>query len=200
MSIKIIFSAISVIIGLLAFLPYLKSTISKKTKPHAFTWLIWGITQGTASVGLWVGGGGIGAISLTIGTVLVFVIFFMSLKHGEKNITKSDKIVLTLALSAIAIWLFLDNPFLAVLLVSLIDVSGYIPTFRKSYNKPWTENPVSWGMFTFGNIFAILALANYNFLTLSYITAISSANIILLIFLITRRRQLSKKKDKNEFL
>ena len=189
-NIKVIFSITSVIIGLLAFFPYLKSVISKKTKPHSFTWLIWGITQGTATVGLWIGGGGIGAISLTMGTFLVFVIFFVSLKNGEKNITKSDTIVLIAALSAIAVWWFLDNPILAVLLVSIIDVSGYIPTFRKSYNNPWTENALSWGVFTLSNVFAILALANYNFLTLSYIIAISLANIILLIFLLIRRKQI----------
>jgi len=190
MQIKIIFSIISVILGFIAFFPYFKSVISRKTQPHSFTWLIWGITQGTATVGLWIGGGGVGALSLTIGTLLVFVIFFMSLKNGEKNITKSDIVILIAALMAISIWWFLNNPILAVLFVSIIDMIGYIPTFRKSYNKPYTEDALSWGLFTITNVFAILALANYNLLTLSYLIAISSANIILLIFLLVRRKQL----------
>ena len=192
---KKIFSIISVILGLIAFFPYLKSVVSRKTRPHSFTWLIWGITQGTAIFGLWIGGGGVGALSLTIGTLLVWVIFFMSLKNDENNITKSDIVILIAALMAIAIWWFLNNPVLAILLVSIIDVLGFIPTFRKSYNKPYTEDTLSWGLFTITNVFAILALANYNLLTLSYIISISSAQIVLLIFLLIRRKQLIQIKD-----
>jgi hypothetical protein len=192
MQIKIIFSTISVIIGLLAFLPYFKSAISNKTQPHVFTWLIWAITQGTAVVGLWLGGGGIGAISLTIGTFLVILVFFISLKNGKKNITRSDVVVLIAALSAVAIWWFLNNPILAVLLVSAIDVIGFIPTLRKSYSNPWTEDVLSWVFFATANIFAILALASYNLLTLSYLAALTTAEIILITFLFIRRKGVPK--------
>lgn len=192
MEIKIIFSAISVIIGIWAFFPYFKDIILKQTTPHVFTWLIWIITQGTATAGIWFGNGGVGAIGLTTGTFLVVIIFFMSLRNGKKDITKSDIVVLAIALSAIMIWWLLNNPVLAVLLVSVINVIGFIPTFRKSYNHPWTETALTWGSFVVANIFAVLALESYNLLTLSYLISISLADMALLIFLLIRRRHIPK--------
>jgi len=196
MDIKIIFSALSVIIGTWAFIPYLRDVLKKETHPHSFTWLIWGITQGTAAAGLWVGEAGVGAIPLTVGTCLVTLIFILSLRHGEKDITRSDLIVLIVALVAICIWWLLDNPLIAILMVSAIDVVGYIPSIRKSYQKPWTENASSWGAWAIAGIFAILALESYNLLTLSYLIAISTANSAFLIFLLIRRRSLSKINNK----
>lgn len=188
MDIKIIFSVFSVAIGLWAFLPYFKGIVKKEVQPHAFTWLVWTITQGTATIGLWTGGGGAGAAAFTIGTFFTFSIFCASLFNKDKNITKSDVVILIAALSATSIWWLLDNPVLAVLLVSIIDVIGYIPTFRKSYKHPWTEETKSWTAFSASNLFSILALKNYNFLTLGYLVIISITNITLLIFLLIRRR------------
>lgn len=190
MQLKILFSLISASIGIWAFLPYLKNVISKKTKPHVFTWLIWLITQGTAVFGLWLGGGGYGAINLTIGTILTLIILIFALRNGDNRPTLSDIIILTAALLAIVVWLFLDNPKLSIILVSAIDVLGYAPTFKKSYFHPWTETVNSWGYFIIANIFAILALDSYNIMTLTYLLSITLANTSLYIFLITRRRML----------
>lgn len=192
MNLKILFTVLSVIAGLLAFFPYLIDVIKKRTKPHAFTWLIWGITQSTATAVLWIGGGGIGAISITIGSFLVFLVFFLSLRDGTNNITKSDIVALVFALIAILIWWILDNPLIAVWLVAAIDLLGYYPTFRKSYSHPWKETLSSWITWPIANLFTILALENYNLLTLSYIVPILITNVSLVIFLLIRRRKVDK--------
>jgi len=164
--------------------------ITHKTQPHVFTWLIWAITQGTAVAGIWYGGGGLGAITLTIYTALAILIFFISISNGKRNITKSDIMVLSIAFIAILIWWLLNNPLLAVLLVTGIDLIGYIPTFRKSYYKPWSETASSWGIFALANIFSILALERYSLLTLVYVSAVCVINIILYTYLIVRRKKL----------
>ena len=194
MDLKIIFTVIATIIGTVAFLPYLRDTLSLKTKPHIYTWLIWAITQGTAVVGIWYGGGGWGALNLTVGVLLVLIVLFFSLKYGTKNITKSDTIILIAALAAILVWWQLDQPILAVVMVSVIDVLGYIPSFRKSYAEPWSETMIAWVGFSVSNTFAILALSEYNFLTMTYLIAITLANIVLTLFCVYRRRFVPKPK------
>ena len=196
MDIKIVFSVISVLAGLTAFYPYFKDVLAKRTQPHEFTWLIWAITQGTATAGVWAGGGGVGAISLTVGTFLVTLIFIMSLMDGKRDITKSDVVLLIVALLAIAVWWFLENPLLAVFMVIGIDVIGYIPTFRKSFKHPWAETAKSWALFPVSNIFAILALESYNLLTTSYLVIICVLNISLLVFLLARRKNIPMPSSK----
>lgn len=176
------------LVATVAFLPYFRDIFLKKTKPHAYTWLIWTITQSTALAGLWYGKGGWGVLPLLIGTFLVFFVFLLSFKYGTRNITKGDTLVLIAALLAIVVWWQLHSPLLAVLMVSAIDVLGYLPSFRKTFKEPWTETASSWAIFSLSNIFTMFALKEYNFLTLTYLLSITSANIILLIICLMRRR------------
>lgn len=198
MNIKILFAVLATLAELFGLLPYIKEVVLKKIQPHPYTWLIWGITQSVAVAGLWIGGGGIGALSLTITTLLIIITFFLSIRGSSKIITKQDAVVLAAALLSIIIWVTLDSPLLAVLLVSAIDVVGYIPTFRKSYNNPWSEKLSSWIIFSLAKVFAYLALANYNFLTISYIAALFAANGSLSVYLFWRRTQISKKATRTK--
>ncbi len=190
--IKLFFVVIAVIIGLMAFTPYVRDIFLRKTKPHVYTWLIWLITQGTATVGLWYGHGGWGTLALLFGTVVCFIVFILALKFGTKNITRSDTAVLVLAVLAIIIWRQLDSPLLAIFMVSFIDVIGYLPSFRKTFAEPWTETLGSWQMAVVANIFSILALSEYNFLTLTYLIAITIANMIMAMICVMRRRMVPK--------
>lgn len=192
MNIKIILTIIATIIGVVAFFPYLRDIVQLKTKPHAYTWLIWAITQTTAVVGILHGGGGWGSLNLIIGTFFVVCVFLFSLKYGSKNITKGDFIVLVISLCAVLVWWRLDKPILAVIMVSIIDVLGYIPSFRKSYQEPWSETLISWMLFSVSNIFAILALNEYNLLTATYLVAITLANLFIFLICFLRRSFVSK--------
>jgi inorganic pyrophosphatase len=192
MSIKIIFLIFSIVCGLSAFIPYLFDTFKLKTKPHIYTWIIWALTQGTATFAIFYGGGRLGGVELAIGVILQIVVIIFSLKYGTKDITKSDAFVLVIALLAILVWWQLKQPILSVVLVSAIDVFGYIPTFRKSYKDPWSETLATWILFAMSDIFAVLALSKYNFLTVTYLATITVVNVSFFIFC-TLRRSFSKK-------
>lgn len=186
-NIKIFFAILAVAGVIGAFSAYFRDIFLKKTKPHAYTWLIWTITQGTALAGLWYGKGGWGALALASGTFLVFAVFLLSLKYGTRNITRGDTAILIAALLAIVAWWQLHQPLLAVAMASIIDFLGYLPSFRKTLEEPWTETPISWAVFSAANIFSIMALNQYNLLTLTYLITITVANTILLVICLTRR-------------
>lgn len=191
-NIKLIFVILASLILTAGYVLYFRDILAQKTKPHAYSWLIWAITYGIATAGVWYGGGGWGAISMSLSVVLQFLVFLFSLRYGTRNITKGDTAVLMLALLTIFIWLQLDNPFLAILLVSIIDGSGYWPSIRKTYAEPWTETLSSWVLFTSSYIFTILSLKEYNFLTLFYIIIITLANITLIAISLARRKVVSR--------
>jgi len=191
MDIKIFFIILSMICGLSAFLPYFVDIFKLKTKPHAYTWLIWTITQGTAVAGIFHGGGGWAGLELAIGTILVFAIFLFSLKYGTRNITEPDTIVSVLLLFAILIWWQLKRPILSMIMVSAIDIAGYIPSLRKSFKDPWSETLSSWALFALSDIFAIMALNEINFLTATYLASIGLANLVLFTLCYMRRQHIS---------
>ena len=143
---KELFGLISVILSFLAYLPYLRDLYLKKIKPHVFSWFIWGLIDAIAVTAQVLDGAGAGAWTLTFGMIAAFSITVMSLKHGETNITRSDWISFIAALGAVLVWLVTDDPTGAVILVVLIDILGFIPTFRKSFNRPYDETLSTWVM------------------------------------------------------
>jgi len=95
--------------------------------------------------------------------------------------------VLIISLLAILVWWQLDEPLLAILMVSGIDFVGYIPTFRKTYEEPRSETRIFWLGSVIVNSLALAALVEYNLLTISYLVTLWIAN--LLVFLIATFRR-----------
>jgi predicted small integral membrane protein len=44
MGYKLACSALAVVLTFVAFVPYIRSILADRTKPHVFSWVIWGIT------------------------------------------------------------------------------------------------------------------------------------------------------------
>jgi hypothetical protein len=192
LDIKLIIALIASALTVIGYIPYLRDVFKKKTQPHLYTWLIWAITQGTATVALIYGGGKFGSLALIVGTLLVVFICALSFKYGTKNITRGDTVTLIIALLAIFVWWQLDNPLLAVLMVSAIDGFGYLPTFRKSYEEPWSETISFWLIMTVVTILTLIANDQYNLLTTTYLTVLAVANISLYVMIFYRRKNVPK--------
>jgi hypothetical protein len=190
--IKILFLILSISVNIIAFYPYIKDIFLGKTKPHTYTWLIWTLTQGTAVFGLLFGGGGYGVVAMVVSFVLVFTVFLFSLSKGFEKPNFSDKLFLILAFISILVWWKLNEPFISITLVSLIDLFGYIPSYRKIWLYPYSETITSWFLFTLGNVFMILSLKEYNFLTLVYLITITFCNLMLVSIFLIRRSNLKK--------
>ncbi len=189
---KLVLAVFTTVLLLAGFYRYFIDIFKKKTKPHLYTWLIWAITQGTATIALIHGGGNWGAISLIVSTVLVVIIFFLSFKYGTTNITKNDTFVLIIALLAIFIWWRLNNPLIAVLMVSAIDGLGYFPTFRKSFQEPYSETLTYWAIMAISSVLAIISNAEYNLLTVTYLAVLALANTTVWTICFVRRRVIKK--------
>ncbi len=190
MDYKILISIISCILVLVGYVPYIIDILKRKTIPHAFTFFIWAI----AELIIWAlqvhGGAGVGAwVTFVLFLVLTFV-FLLSLKYGEKGITTSDIIFLILSLISLALWVVIDQPIWSIILIVLTDVLGFIPTIRKSWNKPYSETVFTWQMGTIRHGVSIFALQQFNILTLLFPVVWTLCNFLFSIFLIIRRKQI----------
>ncbi len=190
--IKAIFAVASVVALGIGYFPYFRDIFRKTTKPHAYTWLIWTITQGTATAAAFFGGANWGVTGLAGGTMLVVFVFFLSFKYGTKNITRSDTGILLLAFSAIVVWRLTNNPLLSVFMVTAIDGMGYIPTIRKSWQEPWSETLVFWFVMAIGSVLNILSLGAINWLTAPYLAVLATLNLAVLSVCAFRRRFVPK--------
>lgn len=189
---KLVLGILAGILTVIGYVPYFKDIFAGRTKPHLYTWLIWAVTQGTATAALLYGGGKFGSIVLIVGLILVLAVLGFSFKHGTKNITRGDTITLLVALSATVVWWQLNNPLLSVIMVSAIDGLGYIPTFRKTYKEPYSETISFWVIMAVVAVLGIIANAEYNLLTVTYLSVLAVANTAVVLLSFLRRKGIQR--------
>ncbi len=88
---------------------YIRDVLHGKTRPHAFSWFVWGLPCGVVFAAQFLGGGGAGSWTTAVTAILCTVIFLLSLFYGERNITKLDWASLAVALFAILLWVIRDS-------------------------------------------------------------------------------------------
>lgn len=180
---------IATIMALVSYIPYLRNMLSGKTKPHAFSWLVWGVLTAVAFLGQVSDGAGPGAWVTGFTAFVSFFIFITALKTGEKDITKTDWLSLVGAGVAMLLWWATSDPLIAVVLITLIDALGFYPTFRKSYSKPHQETAITFAISSLKFIIAIIALDNLTPVTWLYPASLVLMNGVFVIMLIIRRKQ-----------
>jgi hypothetical protein len=173
----------------LSFVPYLIDILNGKTRPHAVSWLIWSITQGVGAAGLWYGGASLAAIGVSFTTLLVLIIFLLSFRHGTRKIYVTDAVVLSLAAFAIIAWAILDHPLWAILLASLVELLGFIPTYRKAYMEPASEHLPSWTLYFIGMSLMLATLPEYTLFTTTYLATMTAASLALIGILLLRKKR-----------
>lgn len=188
---KEIVGTVAVVLTFVGYIPYIIDTIKGKTKPHIYTWFIWGLVTAIAFGLQMADNAGPGAYTTLAAAIVCFVIFLFGIRQGSHDITQSDTVFFLLSLLALVLWLFARQPVISVLLVSTIDMLGFIPTVRKSWHKPHEETLSSYLTNTFRFALAILALQRYTLVTMLYPITWIVANGLFSVFLIVRRGRVS---------
>lgn len=185
---KTTISIIAVLLTFIAYIPYILDTLSGKTTPHVYTWFIWGLVNAIA-FGLQVSAGaGVGSWVTLAVIIACFFVFLLGMRIGKKDITKLDTVVFILSLVALFLWLIAKQPVLSIILVSSVDLLGFVPTIRKSWNKPYSETLFLYELNTLRHGLSILALEQYSIVTWLYPVSWTIANGLFSVMLIIRRK------------
>lgn len=193
---KEILGITAIVLTFVSYIPYIRDILKRKTHPHVYSWGLWGfLTLIIFALQISDNAGPGAFVTLGAGAMCLLVII-LSLKYGKRDITTSDTVVLILTLIAIGFWLGAKQPITAIILITIADLLAFVPTVRKSWNKPYTETLSLYVTNTFRFILALLALEVYSLLTSLWVIAWITANALFALMLIVRRKQLSKKRNK----
>jgi hypothetical protein len=187
--------AVAVLLGFISYIPYYRNIFSGKTKPHAFTWLVWTVLNATAFFGQVAGHGGAGTWATATASLMSLLTFFIALKRGYRDFPPLDYLSLAGAGLALVLWAITGQPLLSIVLVVLVDTLGFIPTFRKSIKKPYQETASTYIINGIKFAISIIALQHYSLLTILYPAFVAFSNMVFVGLLYVRRVQLSKKSE-----
>lgn len=194
--IRTLLTVIAIILTFYAYIPYIKGIRIGTIQPHVFSWIIWGVTTFIVFFAQVAGHGGVGSIPIGVsGIITILVAFFVYRKRGDIHITKSDWFFFGLALSSLPFWFYFSDPLAAVLVLSLADILGFIPTFRKGYILPNSEPLGFYLIFLFRNFLAMVALAEWNTTTLLFPGSAGIACVVFVVMVKIRKKKSESIRD-----
>lgn len=151
------------IISVIAFLPYVISVIRGRTRPSLATWLIWTVVGSVLCASHWASGGRASIwvpVSYALGPLVTSL---LALRYGDRGWTRFERGCLAVAALSLVVWAISGNPLLALCMNIFIDFMGALPTMRKSWSDPGSEDRLSWGMFAAGNALNLFAVSPWTF-------------------------------------
>ncbi|TGM81319.1 hypothetical protein EHR01_00505 [Leptospira mtsangambouensis] len=194
--IRTLLTVIAILLTFYAYIPYIKGIRIGTIQPHVFSWIIWGATTFIVFFAQVAGHGGVGSIPIGVsGIITVFVAFFVYHKRSDIQITKSDWFFFGLALSSLPFWFYFSDPLAAVLILTLADILGFIPTFRKGYIYPNSEPLGFYLIFLFRNFLAMVALAEWNTTTLLFPGSAAIACVVFVVMVKIRKKKIESILD-----
>jgi len=188
LDIKEIIGIVTVILSVTGYALYIRDTIRGTTKPHVYTWFVWALTAFIIYALQISGGAGAGAWATLAVSILVSTIFLLGLRHGSKNITRSDTLFFLAAFVALGLWLIVDQPLVSIILLVTTGILGFVPTLRKAWHEPDTETLSAYVIAGVRHSLSVFALAEYNLLTWLFPVAWSIANFLFVAIVFMRRK------------
>lgn len=185
-------AALAMALTFVAYVPYVRSILAGTTRPHVFSWLVWGVNTTVAFLATLAAGGGAGAWSIGVSAAVTLGIARLAwLRRSAIRITRADWGFFICGLAALPLWFVLDDPLAAVVVVTLVELAGFAPTFRKSWHLPWSEPVGFLLLLVVRNTLVIGALGERTFTTAFFPAAMAAACVALMAVLLWRRRQLA---------
>lgn len=182
---------VAAVLTLIAFVPYGRAILNGSTKPHVFSWVIWGLVTVLAFLAQLAKGGGLGAWVVGLSGVLSVTIAIVAwAKRADVGITRIDWCFLACALLSLPCWFFTRDALWAVVVLTMVDVLGFGPTVGKVWRRPHSESLGFFALFFARNLFVIGALENYSLATVLFPAAIGAVCLVVMTLIVVRRRQL----------
>lgn len=185
---KEILSAVAIGLTFASFLPYIRSVLRGTTRPHVFSWIIWGSTTLVVFAAQLADGGGVGAWPIGVsGAVTIYVAGLAYARKSDITITTADRLFLLAAATSLPCWYLTADPLWAVVILTAVDVIGFGPTIRKAYHHPFDEQLTFFTLMAARNFVAAAALEHYSATTLMFPTVLAAVCVAFIAMVLWRR-------------
>lgn len=185
--IKIVLGSLAACMAVVNYLPYLYGVFTRSLRPHAFSWIIFTIITATVSIAQFSSGAGAGAWATGATSLTTFLIALFAIRNGGYSITGFDIASFAGALCAIPLWVLTDNPLAAVILLTIIEILGFLPTYRKAFTHPHDESVLAFSLTILKYVLALGAMQTYSLTTTLFPVALIVLSILLILELLWRR-------------
>ncbi|MGB6436084.1 MAG: hypothetical protein WBF59_18915, partial [Bradyrhizobium sp.] len=171
-----------------------RAILKREATPNRVTWLLWALVPLIAAAAQWRAGVGISTLvvlSVGAGPACVVLASFVQ-RTGSWRLGPFDYLCGACSLAALALWAITGDPVTAIVLSILADAAAALPTLRKAWLAPATENRRAYLISLVGMVLGIFSVQEATFTAYAfnaYLVAVSG--ILVLILYLPRRRSLN---------
>lgn len=184
---KIALSGLGFVIMMPTRVSYLRRLFLRRVATHAMTWVIWGVLGGIAFAAQ-IHGGGAALFYTGSATAFCFVVAFLSLVQGDREITRPDWLTLLACIVTASLWAIFNTPLWSVCAATVIDVLGYLPAGRKAWARPHNEGLFIFVIAALTWTLATAAIDRYGVVTTLYPAVVAATNGAFAAMIVLRRR------------
>lgn len=188
-TVKIAFGVLSLIPAAIAYTLYFKGLFAGRIKPHAFSWLIWGLLAGNGFIAQVSADAGIGAWATGVTSIACLTIFGIAVFRGDTKVLRLDWLLLAMALTSFGLLFLIEDKTLSLCITLFATLLGFSMTWRKAWRLPHEEAALSFGLNAIKFLPAIFALQTYSFLTIAYPLTAGLANAFVVVVILLRSRK-----------
>ncbi|MEO0883681.1 MAG: hypothetical protein AAFY34_13270 [Pseudomonadota bacterium] len=188
---KALFAGLAIALTFAMYVPYSRSILRGATRPHVFSWIIWGGGTIIVFFAQLADGAGLGAWPIGVSGLITCAIAYLAfLKAGDRSIVAVDWVFLCLAAMAVPLWGLTSNALSAVIVLTTVDLLGFGPSFRKAYSAPYEDSVLFFSLSVLRNALVLIALEAVNWTTALFPAAVGAACLMFVAWLLVRRRAL----------
>jgi hypothetical protein len=151
------------IIALLGFVPYALSVVRGTTQPSIASWVIW-TALGTVTSASYFAAGSVSSWWVTCSYAIgPCVILFLSLRAGRFTWDTLDSLYILCAVLGLVWWWISGVATTAQAVSVFVDLLGAVPTLRKCWARPDSEDPLAWWVFFAAGVLNLFAVETWSF-------------------------------------
>jgi hypothetical protein len=170
MTVQNLFGGLSGFLTLVCVIPYLRDVLRGATIPQRMSWFIFAMLATGAAVAQAAAGADSG-VFLAGGAAIGFsAVFVASIKHGVGGASRWDFGVLGIGIAGLMLWLFSDQPMVAVAAIMVAELAAVALTVAKLLKAPGTETLSTWAIDCVAGLIAIIAVGKIDATHLLYPT------------------------------
>ncbi|HTE22573.1 MAG TPA: hypothetical protein VK674_06050 [Candidatus Limnocylindria bacterium] len=180
------------LLNVLGFVPYLRDTLRRKTKPERAMWWIYAVLFGLLFAAQMEAGAG--WLLFVTGAYIAssVVIAILSLWYGYGSFHKRDTISLVVAAVGLLLWQLSDRPLVAIVLVIIVDFAGFWLTLVKTWHAPHSETLISWQLAFVTAVLSIFSVGAWTLDVLIYPVYAVLATALIVWMIMYRRTKVTE--------
>ncbi|MEI9990588.1 MAG: hypothetical protein WDM86_11165 [Rhizomicrobium sp.] len=147
---------------LAAAVPYVRAILRRETKPHRLSWVVWAFVSVITAATYRASGGADAALVADALACTTSAVALLSLRYGVAGSSWVDGVCAAGAAASLVPWLAFHDAPRALYLDILVDLFALVPTLRKAWRSPESENRAGWALSAAGMSVNLIAVADWS--------------------------------------